>query len=538
MKSTGLFLSFLVLLSLIGIFASHAVANPAPASHLRVALIHFNVSYKKPDQNFAELVTLHRKAAQQGAKVILNTELALSGYSFTSREDVAPFTLTPGDTAVKAMAELAKELDVFIGMTFPERDPGTGIFYNSAFVFSPEGRTVLRYRKIYGEKRWARPGNPLQKATFDTQWGRVGVAICADTYFGLIPRTLALKGADLLWVPANWPTIGRLTPLDIWKTRARENGIFLAACNRTGKDRLMDCSEAVSAVIDPEGIVLKQVVSETSALLMADIPLTEKGRLSRNKRLQRMADRQIDLYRPIYLDPWTKNLTQYLKLPDPGKLRICALVPDEKKPLGMEEIKDLVKHRHKALPTLYVLPRTRPGAIDPAGLADLAKKHNLGFALSFSGDQTRHPPLLVTTNGAQAFVTPPGKNNSFPFQLLHFGPAVLALVPMETFRHPELGVVLAKQGCDLVLLSEEKLSESDIRTCTVRPIDNLAVAATSFSSALIGHMKGIHGDLQISRLQKPGICTIELDTAETREKKFYGRVDFDALLITDTGEMR
>ncbi len=156
-------------------------------------------------KNLRDLIALHREAAAKGARLILNTELALSGYSFSSRSDVRPFTRTLEDRDIRAMAALAQELSVYIGMTFPQRDPATDSFYNAAAVFSPEGEMVLNYRKVTGEKRWARAGNPMQESTFETPWGRVGVAVCADSYFGLIPRTLALKGADLVWVPANWP---------------------------------------------------------------------------------------------------------------------------------------------------------------------------------------------------------------------------------------------------------------------------------------------------------------------------------------------
>ena len=180
-----------------------AAASIGPS--LKIALVHFNVAYKQPGQNLEKLKQLHREAAAQGAKLILNTELALSGYSFSSRADIRPFTQTLDGEDLQEMADLARELSVYIGFTFPERDPETDSFYNAVAVYSPEGKMILGYHKIYGEKRWARAGSPYQNNVFPTPWGRIGVAICADSYFGLIPRTLALKGVDLIWVPANWP---------------------------------------------------------------------------------------------------------------------------------------------------------------------------------------------------------------------------------------------------------------------------------------------------------------------------------------------
>ncbi|WP_022668595.1 carbon-nitrogen hydrolase family protein [Desulfospira joergensenii] len=536
MKSKKIRLTAIVFFLFTGIFILDAVSGSQPSTSLKIALVHFSVAYKQPDKNLAALKELHRKAARQGAKIILNTELALSGYSFSSRQDVLPFTREPTDKAVREMADLAKELNIFIGITFPEKDPETQSYYNCALVFSPQGRMICRYRKIYSEKRWARSGNPLQNGTFDTPWGRIGVAICADSYFGLIPRTLALRGTDLLWVPANWPPTGRLNPLDVWRTRAAENGIYLAACNRTGKDRVMDCTKAVSAVIASDGTVMKKMSSKESSLLIADIPLNNNGRIDHANRIKRMVLRDIGLYRQIYLDPWTENLTQYYKLPKTGKFYVNVIVPENGQ-MDIKAIEKWTKNQKQSRPGLWVLPRARPGLLDTNHLVSLAKTHNAAFALSFSGDETLNPPLLVTADGPQPFFKPDG-TDPFPFRLCHFGPAVLALVPMEAFSHPELGVVLAKLGCDMVLLSEDRLSETDMLTCSVRTIDNIAVAASSLSSGLIAHMKDVHGDLKTDWIQKPGICSLELDTAETRKKKFYDRVDFDELLKIQTGEMK
>jgi predicted amidohydrolase len=70
-------------------------AFPAGADQtLKIALIHTGVVHKDPEGNRKELIRLNREAALGGAKLILNTELALSGYSFQSREDIAPYTET------------------------------------------------------------------------------------------------------------------------------------------------------------------------------------------------------------------------------------------------------------------------------------------------------------------------------------------------------------------------------------------------------------------------------------------------------------
>lgn len=520
---------------LIGGFYRDGLANTPTQPSLKIALIHFSVEYKKPEQNLAALTELHRKAARQGAKIIFNTELALSGYSFSSREDVAPFTQTETGKAVRTMSQLAKELKVYIGITFPEKDPTTQSYYNTAVVLSPEGEKICKYRKVYGEKRWARPGNPKQDGTFDTPWGRVGVTICADSYFGLIPRTMALKGVDILWVPANWPSMGKLSPLDVWQARTMENGFYLAACNRTGKDRVMDCSKAVSAVIAPDGTPLVKKSSNESELLLADIPLDKTGRIDNRLRKKQMEARDIELYRQIYLDPWTENLTQYYQLPEPGNLKVRCFMPGSGE-MKIQAIEKLIKKEKTSEPCLWVLPRSRAGALDEKELVRIARIHHGAFALNFSKNFKEHEPVLITEKGVQSFIE--NKISApFPFRRLQFGPAAIAMVPMAALRHPELGIVLAKLGIDLVLVSEADLSVSDVCIGTIRTVDGLAIAASACNTAFIAHMKGVHGDLKIVKAIKKGFCSFLLDTGLTRKKQFYDRIDFDVLLKDKSGDI-
>jgi predicted amidohydrolase len=428
------------------------------------------------------------------------------------------------------MADLAREQGVYIGITLPERDPLTESFYNSAFVLDPQGRMVCRYRKIYAESRWARSGNPYQDGFFDTPWGRVGVAVCADSYFGLIPRTLALKGADLLWVPANWPPSGRLNPLEVWQARALENGFYLAACNRTGKDLVMDCTQTVSAVIDPSGATLVSGSSENSRIFYADLPLDAQGRMDPGFRRARMKSRNVDLYRGIYLTPWIDDLTLYYKLPEPGMLDVHCFVPPSG---GMSAsaletaVKEGGKDGDNSRPVLWVLPKAALDQIRQEDLLKIARDHNTAFALSWAASPGNPASCLITPRGIQSFFEPEAE---FPFTLLHYGPAVIAMVPMEVFRHPELAVVLAKLGCDLVVVSEETLSPEDRLLSRMRVLNGVAVASCAGNAAGITFMEGIHGDLDHRRQDGPGVCSLALDTAKTRKKNFLYRLDYDLLL--------
>ena len=516
-----------------------ATAQAFVSQSLKIALIHYAVKHKDPDGNMKALLQLNRSAAQQGARLILNTELAVSGYSFSSRKDIAPCTETDRGKTMSAMAALAREHRVYIGITFPEQDPSTRSFYNSAFVLDPEGNTICRYRKIYGERRWARPGSPYQEGTFDTPWGRMGIAICADSYFGLITRSLAVKGADLLWVPANWPPTGNLNPLEVWQARALENGVYLAACNRTGKDLTMDCTRTVSAVVAPTGKPLFSGSSETSKIFMVDIPLDDQGRLSHVLRRHCMASRQVDHYGNIYLKPWVENLTGYHGLPETGVLDVhCFTKPLEE--ITLEALTTAVLHAQKAHPSLWVLPRGTGNKISPQGLLVLARKTNAAFAVSLAKGKGDLPvPVLITTEGQQTFIEPKAEQSRFfPYKILHYGPAAIAMVPVEALRHPELAVVLAKLGCDLVVCSEANISWENLLLSRMRTVNGVAVAACDVHASEITCMQGLHGGRDHEYLDQHGICSYELNTQATRKKYFDYCIDYDVLMKTGAGPMK
>jgi hypothetical protein len=188
---------------------------------LNIALAHLVVEHGCPERNLDELLRLFNEAADEGAQIAVGPEMSFSGYCFESREEITPFVQETLEPAGTALGKLAKERGIYLVAGWAERDPATGIFYNSAFVFSPDRALAKRYRKISAESRWACPGPAAQDNVFDTPWGHMGLLICSDTYYGLPTRVTAIKGADPIFVPANWPP-GGLDPCELWRQRDRE----------------------------------------------------------------------------------------------------------------------------------------------------------------------------------------------------------------------------------------------------------------------------------------------------------------------------
>lgn len=496
---------------------------------LKLALVHLAVQYKRPEINRKNLVRLNRDAALKGADLIFNTELAATGYSFDSREDVSGYVESETGETVRQLGSIAKRYGKYIGIGLAERDEATGIFYNSALVIGPDGRTACKYRKINAEVRWACPGDPKQKNVFDTPWGRVGVLICSDSYHGAIPRSLALKGADLVWVPANWPP-GGMDAREVWRARVLENGFFLAACNRSGKDRMMDCGEAVSCVYDCRGDDLFAVSSEKSGVFVVEVPLDENGKL-RSVRRERLRGRTPWLYRPIYLDfRLVEDLTSHCGLPEPGPLPVRCVVPGPGR-AGPEWLEQKIfEAKGEAPEALVLLPPLR--GIDRTVLQRLAEKTGCALCAVLSGKRKARSYVLSAPRGDGQWLSADSgiEDGRFPFPTLSFGTARIGMAPFASFVHPELALAFAKLGCDLAVLSEDRLEDRSRLLCAIKTIENVAVAACAGNGAIVSLIPRGHERWEEHGIEGPGVFSFELDTRLTRKKRFQDRVDFELLL--------
>ena len=503
---------------------------------LRLALIHLNIGHQQPEANRGALLEMIDRSAAAGAQIILTPEMALSGYSFDSRADIAPYVEVMEGPTLTAVSEAARRHGVYVCVALALREKATPLFTNSVVVVDPHGRIVCRYDKINAESRWACPGNPLKDNTFATPWGRVGLLICSDTYDGLMPRITALRGADLLLVPANWPPTG-LNPVSLWRARAIENGFHVSVCNRTGVDKTMDCRSAVSAVIDPTGTPLLSTTAKDTGFFVVDLPLSDAGRLPDHHRLRCMADRRPAHYADCYRNLWfIRDLTAFFHLPAPGPLAITCIVPGK----GEAPVDAAGKQINVSMPqtddSLAILP---PGPYTDTELSSLE-------ALS----RTKGVSILVCRKpGAQEdlFLFHPNGGNRdqrrhlpcWPFAEAHhypvfnIGPAAVLAAAFDALRHPEMALAAAKQGCDLAACWSPGLTPESTLLAGVRTIENLAMAVCAPDGAGIWMTPEGHQCWEETIVSGSGACRYHLDTGRTRNKRFQDRVDFKTLLTSE-----
>jgi predicted amidohydrolase len=229
---------------------------------ITVAIVQMKPKLGEPEENLVKMSDMISKiASQQKVDLIVFPELITSGNELGVRfTELAQ--RVPGPT-INLLAQRANEYGVYIVFGMVTKERVESVLYNSAVVVGPEGELLDVYNKIHlrGEERMAfREGYKLP--IIETEVGNIGLMIGYDLAFPEVARSLALDGAEILCVVANWEA----SLIDEWKTytraRAYENSVFIAACNRVGEDVTLSFG-GESMVVGPRGQIYASLADET-----------------------------------------------------------------------------------------------------------------------------------------------------------------------------------------------------------------------------------------------------------------------------------
>src|SRR5215510_4505440 len=199
--------------------------------------------------NVARVTELVRRAASQGAQVVLPPEL-FEGHYFCREQDAQHFRRArpaQGHPTLRHFQQLARELGVVIPISFFER--AGQAHYNSVAIADADGSLLGIYRKShipdgpgYQEKFYFRSGDTGFKV-WPTRFGHLGVGICWDQWFPECARAMVLMGADLLLYPTaigSEPQEPHLDTKDLWQRamigHAVSNTVPIIAANRVGTE--------------------------------------------------------------------------------------------------------------------------------------------------------------------------------------------------------------------------------------------------------------------------------------------------------------
>lgn len=199
-----------------------------------------------------------------------------------SIDEVFEMAETIEGESIAKLKEIANRNKVSIIAPFFEKEPKDegDEFYNSSVIISEEGTVIGTYRKThlpqipnFEEKSYFTPGKDLP--VFETSIGKVGVLLGWDVFFPEAYRTLALKGAQIIFCPtASAIEASSIKWERVMMASAHQNGVFVVRVNRIGKEKNMNFY-GKSFCVRPDGEFLMKPGGLTESLLVADINLDD-----------------------------------------------------------------------------------------------------------------------------------------------------------------------------------------------------------------------------------------------------------------------
>ncbi|HEX2045878.1 MAG TPA: carbon-nitrogen hydrolase family protein, partial [Gaiellaceae bacterium] len=228
----------------------------------------------EPARNLAACLDRLEEAAELGCRLVVLPECAISGYMLADEEEAAHVAETVPGPSVEAFEQACARLDLHCIAGLLEQDGGH--VRNTAVLVGPDG-LVGRYRKTHlpylGVDRFVEPGDE-PPPVFETPLGRIGIQICYELRFPEVTRSLALRGAEIVAHPTNWPTAVRQFADFLTRARAAENRVFLLTANRIGREGRIEFLGR-SQIVDPQGGRLAEAGEAGEELAVAEIDAAE-----------------------------------------------------------------------------------------------------------------------------------------------------------------------------------------------------------------------------------------------------------------------
>lgn len=268
---------------------------------VKIAAIQMDTQRNKAE-NLEKARYFIEMAANEGANVISLPEYF--NFIGEEHEEADNAERIPSGETTALLSHLAKKHNLYIhGGSILEKTENHGKFFNTTVVINPDGEVIETYRKIHlfdvevengpamKESHTKEYGNRV--VVVDTEYGRWGLSICYDLRFPELYRLLALQGAELLFVPAEFTLH---TGKDHWETllraRAIENQCFVVATAQIGRKPLFS-TYGRSMIVDPWGTVLA-VAPDIETIITAEVDLDRVFKI--REQIPCLQNRRSDVY--------------------------------------------------------------------------------------------------------------------------------------------------------------------------------------------------------------------------------------------------
>ena len=218
-------------------------------------------------------------AAAKGAKIACFPELfALPWFPYGEDDQAFAMAEEFGGPVTGSIAEQAAKRSIAVICPFFEKGED-GKFYNSAALIDKNGQKAGIYRKVHvpklrfwEERYYFASGDDFP--VFDVDGLKVGIQICWDNFFPEGFRMLALKGADVVFVPTAAAFASSERWLAMAVSHAISNGMYVVRVNRVGREEGLDFY-GQSFSVKPDGELSTEPLGMNEGLLLVECEPSE-----------------------------------------------------------------------------------------------------------------------------------------------------------------------------------------------------------------------------------------------------------------------
>ncbi|BGP13503.1 hypothetical protein JCM10213_000689 [Rhodosporidiobolus nylandii] len=276
---------------------------PSPARQFKVAAAQLDAVFYDAQANLARILTAIEEAAATGARLVVFSELALSGYPFhiwtLPYHEQLPFVqdfyskaaVEADGPEVQALIACCRQNSIRAVVGFSERDGGS--LYMSQCIISPSGEAIVRRklkptsleRIVYGE------GDGSDIKVHETELGRLSVLQCWEHAQPILTYAMASQHTELH--AASWPVFPAQLPHNSL-SQAGNSAILTAYAIQTGafvvsassffteqnlkklfgeKEPALALGGGYTTILDPEGRTLAVAASDKAEIIYADVDL-------------------------------------------------------------------------------------------------------------------------------------------------------------------------------------------------------------------------------------------------------------------------
>lgn len=247
--------------------------------NFKVALLQTKV-YDDKKKNIENAVKLIENVSKEGADFAIFSEMFCCPYD---NSYFRSYGEEEGGYAYQSMKYAAEKNGIYVvAGTIPELENNN--VYNTSYVFDRSGRQIAKHRKMHLFDIDVKGGQYFKESDvltagqnvtlFDTEYCKMGLAICYDIRFPELSRLMALEGAEVILYPAafNMTTGPAHWELN-FRSRALDNQVYTIGVSPARDLEASYHAYGNSIIVSPWGNIVNKM-DEKEGYIIQNIDLS------------------------------------------------------------------------------------------------------------------------------------------------------------------------------------------------------------------------------------------------------------------------